>query len=79
MATGLPAGTVTFLFADVEGSTQLLRSLGNRYADVLADQRRLFRTILGEEAFAAGWAAGRAMPLEDAIEFGLGRGGEEIN
>ena len=47
MATSLPVGTVTFLFADVEGSTQLLRSLGNRYADALADQRRLFRTILG--------------------------------
>ena len=48
MATGLPAGTVTFLFADVEGSTRLLQSLGDRYADLLADQRRLFRKIIGE-------------------------------
>ena len=26
-----PRGTVTFLFTDVEGSTQLLRQLGERY------------------------------------------------
>ena len=34
----LPSGTVTFLFTDVEGSTKLLASLHDRYADVLADQ-----------------------------------------
>src|SRR5262249_13030972 len=28
----LPAGTVTFLFTDVEGSTRLLRDLGDDYA-----------------------------------------------
>ena len=39
----LPAGTVTFLFTDVEGSTQLLQQLGNRYADVLAVHHRLLR------------------------------------
>jgi predicted ATPase len=45
----LPSGTVTFLFTDVEGSTQLLHELGaERYADALADHRRLLR-----EAFAA--------------------------
>jgi class 3 adenylate cyclase len=34
----LPSGTVTFLFTDVEGSTQLLHELGAEgYADVLAD------------------------------------------
>jgi len=27
----LPAGTVTFLFTDIEGSTRLLRELGERY------------------------------------------------
>ncbi len=37
----LPSGTVTFLFTDIEGSTRLLQQLGNRYADVLADYRRL--------------------------------------
>ncbi len=43
----LPEGTVTFLFTDIEGSTQLLSQLRDRYADLLADQRRILR-----EAFA---------------------------
>jgi predicted ATPase/class 3 adenylate cyclase len=45
----LPAGTVTFLFTDVEGSTRLLRELGtDRYAHALAEHRRILR-----EAFSA--------------------------
>src|SRR5215213_6425253 len=43
----LPAGTVTFLFTDIEGSTRLLHEFGDGYARVLADHRRLLR-----EAFA---------------------------
>jgi predicted ATPase/class 3 adenylate cyclase len=39
----LPAGTVTLLFTDIEGSTRLLRELGTAYADVLAQHRRLLR------------------------------------
>jgi predicted ATPase/class 3 adenylate cyclase len=39
----LPSGTVTFLFTDIEGSTRLLRELGDEYADVLADHRRALR------------------------------------
>lgn len=40
----LPAGTVTFLFTDVEGSTRLLRGLGPEgYAEALAEHRRLVR------------------------------------
>ena len=40
----LPAGTVTFLFSDIEGSTNLLKRLGaDRYGDLLADQRRILR------------------------------------
>jgi predicted ATPase/class 3 adenylate cyclase len=39
----LPAGTVTFLFTDVEGSTRLLRELGDDYADILAGHRRALR------------------------------------
>jgi class 3 adenylate cyclase len=31
----LPAGTVTFVFTDMEGSTNLLQQLGDTYADVL--------------------------------------------
>jgi predicted ATPase/class 3 adenylate cyclase len=39
----LPSGTVTFLFTDVEGSTRLLHELGDGYADVLAEHRRVLR------------------------------------
>jgi class 3 adenylate cyclase len=40
----LPAGTVTFLFTDVEGSTRLLHELGAEvYAAALAEHRRVVR------------------------------------
>jgi DNA-binding NarL/FixJ family response regulator/class 3 adenylate cyclase len=39
----LPTGTVTFLFTDVEGSTQLLRQLREGYGGVLAEHQRLLR------------------------------------
>jgi len=40
----LPMGTITLLFTDIEGSTQLLEQLGERYASVLAESRQLLRT-----------------------------------
>src|SRR5918993_258779 len=43
----LPAGTVTFLFTDIEGSTQLVRRLGDSYGDVLDEHRRILRSELG--------------------------------
>jgi class 3 adenylate cyclase len=36
----LPKGHVTFLLADIEGSTELLARLGDEYATLLADVRR---------------------------------------
>jgi DNA-binding NarL/FixJ family response regulator/class 3 adenylate cyclase len=39
----LPLGTVTLLFTDVEGSTKLVHELGDAYAGVLADHRRIVR------------------------------------
>jgi class 3 adenylate cyclase len=47
-ARRLPTGPVTFLYADVEKSTVLLARLGERYADVLAEERRLLRAIIRE-------------------------------
>ena len=45
----LPSGAVTFLFTDVEGSTNLLHALGAvDYAQALAEHRRILR-----ESFAA--------------------------
>jgi predicted ATPase/class 3 adenylate cyclase len=39
----LPTGTVTLLFSDIEGSTALLRRLGEQYAAVLDTQKRIMR------------------------------------
>ncbi len=36
-----PTGTVTFVFSDIEGSTRLLRALGDDYPRVLAEHREL--------------------------------------
>src|ERR1700681_3957753 len=38
-----PTGILTLLFTDIEGSTRLLQQLGDRYADVLKECRRLLR------------------------------------
>ena len=62
--SSLPTGTVTFLFADVEGSTRLARDLGDGWPAVLGDLRRLLRDSIssadghevdarGDELFAA--------------------------
>ena len=39
----LPSGTVTFVFSDIEGSTALLKQLGEGYGDLLAAHRKLVR------------------------------------
>lgn len=41
----LPTGTVTLLFTDIEGSTHLLQQLGDHYASVLIECRRLLRSV----------------------------------
>ena len=44
----LPSGTVTLLFTDIEGSTRLLQELGaERFADALAEHRRVIREAFG--------------------------------
>jgi class 3 adenylate cyclase len=44
----LPRGTVTFVFTDIEDSTELLKRLGDAYAELLSGHRRIVR-----DAFAA--------------------------
>ena len=39
----LPKGQITFLLTDIEGSTELLGRLGDQYAGLLADVRRVMR------------------------------------
>ena len=64
--TGLPTGTVTFLFTDIEGSTRLLQQLKDAYTDVLRECRRLVRTAVqergGQEVDTEGDAVFAAFP-----------------
>jgi class 3 adenylate cyclase len=66
MNTYLPEGTVTFLFTDIEGSTQLLSQLRDRYAALLADQRSILRDVFanwhGQEVDTQGDAFFVAFP-----------------
>ena len=45
LSTDLPGGTVTFLFTDIQGSTDLLKKLGEQYSLLLSQHHRLLREI----------------------------------
>jgi predicted ATPase/class 3 adenylate cyclase len=47
-AAGLPTGTVTFLFTDIEGSTRLLQELGDGYAAVRDGHAAIVRQAIAE-------------------------------
>jgi YVTN family beta-propeller protein len=47
--TELPTGRVTFLFTDIEGSTELLKQLGEGYAAALAVHHRILRKAVEEQ------------------------------
>jgi predicted ATPase/class 3 adenylate cyclase len=68
----LPTGAVTLLFTDIEGSTRLLRSLGDDYGAVLGAHRAILRAAVrrhggvefgteGDACFVAFPAAGAAL------------------
>jgi class 3 adenylate cyclase len=68
----LPSGTVTFLFSDIEGSTRLLEQLGDRYAQMLGEHRRILRERLGE-------ASGREIDTQgDAFFFSFERAKDAV-
>ena len=48
----LPAGTVTFIFTDIEGSTKLLHELGDDYAEALAAHRQVLRQVFADHGGA---------------------------
>ena len=50
--SALPTGTVTFLFADVEGSTKLVQTAGPSYSGLIADVRRLLRQEIADHGGA---------------------------
>jgi len=45
-----PSGTVTFLFSDIEGSTQLLHRIDDKYAQALEEQREIMRAAFQQFA-----------------------------
>ena len=47
-ASSPPTGDVTLLFSDIEGSTRLVQELGDDYANVLSDHRRVIRNAVAE-------------------------------
>ncbi|HEX2026442.1 MAG TPA: tetratricopeptide repeat protein [Nitriliruptorales bacterium] len=65
-----PTVTATFLFTDIEGSTRLLRSLGDRYHAVLDEHNRILRDAVracGGEVFgSAGDAIFAVFPTASA-------------
>jgi ABC-type oligopeptide transport system substrate-binding subunit/class 3 adenylate cyclase/tetratricopeptide (TPR) repeat protein len=68
----LPGGTVTFLFTDIEGSTELLKRLRDQYALLLADYRGILRERVaqwnGQEVDAQGDALFVSFPrATDAV------------
>lgn len=69
----LPTGTVTFAFSDIEGSTALLKRLGDaRYAELLATHRRLVR-----ETFA-GFGGQEIDTQGDAFFYGFSRARDAV-
>jgi class 3 adenylate cyclase/DNA-binding NarL/FixJ family response regulator len=44
----LPRGTITFLFTDIEGSTRLVKRLGEDYTNLLGEHHDLFRALFAE-------------------------------
>jgi class 3 adenylate cyclase len=70
--TVLPGGTVTFVFTDIAGSTELLKRLGDRYADALADHRSILREEFGSRG-------GREIDTQgDAFFFGFQRARDAV-
>lgn len=80
----LPRGTVTFLLSDIEGSTKLLRGLGDAYGALLRDVRALIRSSVraagghevdcrADEFFAAFAEPAAALDSALAIQRALAR------
>src|SRR2546425_11668542 len=78
-ATALPTGLVTLLMSDIEGSTLLLRKLGDRYGALLNDVRGILRAAVSgsggheidaraDEFFAVFERAGGAVEAAVAVQ-----------
>ncbi len=69
----LPEGTVTFLFTDIEDSTQLLNRLREDYTRLLVDQRRILREIFAE------WQGHEVDTQGDSFFVAFGRATQAVN
>jgi predicted ATPase/class 3 adenylate cyclase len=83
MRSELPAGTVTFLFTDIEGSTKLLQELGaEAYAEALAEHRLVLRRTFnrhgGVEVDTQGDAFFYAFPTAPGALAAAGEGQEAL-
>ena len=81
----LPTGQLTFLLTDIEGSTELLRRLGDQYSPLLADIRRRVSAAVrqagghvvsarGDDVFAVFERAPAALEGALAIQRGMQAG-----
>jgi class 3 adenylate cyclase len=92
-APGLPTGHLTFLLADLEGSTAMLSRLGDDYGPVIAEIHRLVReavrtggghevSIRGDDVFtvfhSAPAAFGAALAMQRAIAAATWPGGTDV-
>ncbi len=79
----LPTGSVTFLMSDIEGSTGLLQASGDAYPRILAETRRILRTVVrrsggheidarADEYFAAFERASAALQAAVGIQHRIG-------
>jgi class 3 adenylate cyclase len=81
----LPKGQVTFLLTDIEGSTELLARLDDRYRALLTDARRLVRnavrsaggrevSVTGDDLFAVFESSPAALDAALAIQRAMSAG-----
>lgn len=69
----LPEGTVTFTFTDIEGSTDLLKKIKDKYATLLADQRRILRQVFSR------WNGKEVDTQGDAFFYSFARASDAVN
>jgi class 3 adenylate cyclase len=68
----LPTGTVTLLFTDIEGSTRLLRSLGDDDGTVLRAHRAILRAAVGRHGWSSGPRGTPAMTSVQGLDYAAG-------
>jgi len=71
--TRLPGGTVTFLFTDIEGSTELLKTFRGQYPVILAAHKKILRQVV------ARWDGYEVDTQGDAFFFSFARATQAIS